>query len=203
MRILKIFLVWLSSFFITRSKKDESVYLTFDDGPHPENTAKLLAVLEKHNIKATFFMVGKEIELYPHIAKQVSSQGHTLGYHSYDHTHAKYSSYKKIAYELSHAKELETKYGLNFNRLYRPPYGALKLTTFLAIIMNGWKIVLWSKDSMDSYTGIKNVCINLSKENINGGDIILLHDDYINTPSTIDLVLTGYKLSKLKCSSLD
>jgi len=202
MRIFKNIIIWLSSIIIIRTKKDEFIYLTFDDGPHPKNTLKLLAVLDKHNVKATFFMVGKEIERYPNIAKRLYSKGHSLGYHSYDHSHARDSNFKQIAYELDHAKKLEENYGLNFNGLYRPPYGALTLGTFLAILAKGWKVVLWSKDSMDSYTDIENVCRNLSKENLNGGDIILLHDDYINTPSTIDLVLTEYKKSKLKCRSL-
>ncbi|MFT6260409.1 MAG: peptidoglycan/xylan/chitin deacetylase (PgdA/CDA1 family) [Bermanella sp.] len=202
MRVLKKFLIWLSSLIIIRSNKDEFIYLTFDDGPHPENTAKLLAILDRHEVKATFFMVGKEIDLYPQIAKQVYSKGHTLGYHSYDHSHAKDSSYKQVLHDLSHAKVLEDKYGLSFNRLYRPPFGALTLATFLAILVKGWKIVLWSKDSMDSYTDIENVCENLSIDNIKGGDIILLHDDYADTSSTIGLVLTHYKTSQIKCHCL-
>ncbi len=202
MHSFKRVLIWLSSIIIIRTKRDEYIYLTFDDGPHPENTPKLLLVLEKHNVKATFFMVGKEIERYPEIAKRIYSMGHTLGYHSYDHSHAKDSSYKQVVYELDHAKKLEGQYGLNFNGLYRPPYGALTLATLLAILVKGWKVILWSKDSMDSYTDLENVCINLSKENVEYGDIILLHDDYLNTASTIDLVLTEYKSSKLKCRSL-
>jgi peptidoglycan/xylan/chitin deacetylase (PgdA/CDA1 family) len=202
MGLLKNLLKWLSSFIITRRKKDGFLYLTFDDGPHPENTLKLLAVLDKYNVKATFFMVGKEIELYPHIAQQVQSKGHALGYHSYDHAHAKDSSYKRVIHELTQAKYIEEKYGLNFNGLYRPPYGALTLPTFLGILVKGWKIILWSRDSMDSYTDIKNVCQNLSKENVNNGDIILLHDDYINTHSTMELVLTEYNSSQLKCRGL-
>ncbi len=202
MHIIKRILIWLSSILILRSKRDEYIYLTFDDGPHPENTLKLLAVLDKYNVKATFFMVGKEIEQYPNIAKRIYANGHTLGYHSYDHSHARKKSFKEISYELAHANKLEDRYEIDFNGLYRPPYGALTLSTFLAIVTKGWKVILWSKDSMDSYTDTKTVCQNLSKENLIGGDIILLHDDYTNTPATMDLVLASYNSSKLECRGL-
>ena len=65
----------------------------------------------------------------------------------------------------------------------------------IAILVRRWKIVLWSKDSMDSYDNKEQVVKNLSKNNIQSGDIILLHDDYKSTPSTIDLVLSKYDSS--------
>jgi peptidoglycan/xylan/chitin deacetylase (PgdA/CDA1 family) len=202
MRIIIKFLKWLSSPIITRTKKGAYVYLTFDDGPHPVNTPKLLDILDHHNVKATFFMVGKEIESHPEIVQSIFQSGHSIGYHSYDHCHAKEAGFFKVYRELGEALSLEKKYGFTFNKLYRPPYGALTLKTLIAIIARRWKIILWSKDSMDSYVNQDQVVDNLSASNINVGDIVLLHDDYKTTSSTIDLVLAKYNSTNIICRNL-
>jgi peptidoglycan/xylan/chitin deacetylase (PgdA/CDA1 family) len=199
---IKTLMKWLLSSVITRSKRTDSIYLTFDDGPHPSNTEKLLSTLLKHDTKATFFMVGKQIDLYPEIAKKIFDQGHTLGYHSYDHRHAKDSGFRHALSDLDYASKLEDKYGISFNKLYRPPYGALTLLTLIAVLMKGWKVILWSKDSMDSYNNSDHICKILHPEKTTEGDIILFHDDYDNTSNTIDLILDMYKSSNIKCSEL-
>lgn len=192
---LKSTLKWISSLFITRQKKSNYVYLTFDDGPHPINTPKLLTVLDDYKAKATFFMVGIQVEEYPYIAREIANRGHTIGYHSYDHLHAKDLGFRKTFRQLKHAKEIEKKHSVSFNSLYRPPYGELTITTFLAIILSGWKIVLWSKDSKDSFIDWQLSAQEIMSENVASGEIVLLHDDYKNTPSTIGLVLEDYKLN--------
>lgn len=190
---LKSTLKWVSSFFITRQKKSDYVYLTFDDGPHPINTQKLLTVLDEYEAKATFFMVGIQVEHYPDIAREIAHKGHTLGYHSYDHLHAKDLGFRKTYQQLKQAKELERKHSLSFNNLYRPPYGELTIATFLAIILSGWKIILWSKDSKDSFIDWQLSAREISSEKVKNGEIVLLHDDYKNTSKTIGLVLENYK----------
>lgn len=200
--ILRIILKYISSFFIVRSTKLNKIHLTFDDGPHPINTRKILTILEKYNAKATFFMVGKQIEKYPDIVKLVQEHDHTIGYHSYAHNHAKDMSFISILNELRHAKSLERSLAINFNRLYRPPYGELTLSTFLAILISGWKIILWSKDSQDSYIDWEKSADIINKDNVVYGDIILLHDDYNHTSNTIELVLKNYSSNQIETAPL-
>ena len=192
----------LSSPFITRTVKSDRVYLTFDDGPHKDNTQKLLIVLKKHNVKASFFLVGEQIEAHPQIVEEIKSQGHTIGYHSRNHKHAKDSGFIDTWNDLNHAKYLENKYNIDFNYLYRPPFGALTIPVLLAILIKRWKIILWSKDSRDSYIESSAVANEISSNIIKSGDIILLHDDYKETANTISLVLNDYQKSGVKLETL-
>ena len=86
-----------------RSGSDRT-FLTFDDGPHPQRTPAVLDQLEKHGVKATFFMIGAEAEKYPEIARRVVSAGHTIGYHSHNHPHMR---------SLSVARQFEELRGVN------------------------------------------------------------------------------------------
>lgn len=199
---IKQFLKALSSIFITRSIKSDDIYLTFDDGPHEKHTSLLLTVLKKHNVKASFFLVGDQIESFPHIVNEIKEHGHTIGYHSRSHKHASESGFIETLKDLDHAKHLEKKYKIQFNNLYRPPFGALTVPVLIAILIKRWRIILWSKDSQDSYIDSISVANEIASKNIKRGDIILLHDDYKETTNTISLVLDNYKKSGLKLGTL-
>lgn len=197
MKRIKGILKALSSIFIIRKIKSDSIFITFDDGPHEINTEIILKLLAEHEQKATFFVVGQELVKFPEIVKNIYQQGHSLGYHSYSHQHAKDCGFIKTWNDLKTADELEIKYGISFEKRYRPPYGALTIPTLLAILLRGWRIHLWSIDSLDSYTDTENVLIQISPDKLSSGEIILMHDDYKNTPKTLEQLLVIYKSNNI------
>lgn len=199
---IKKLLKFISSAFIIRTIKSNSLYITFDDGPHAVNTDLILSLLEKYNQKASFFLVGAEIDKYPKIAQKIYQQGHSLGYHSYNHLHAKKSNFISIWKDLKTASSLENKHQISFNKRYRPPYGALTIPSLIAILLQGWKIYLWSVDSLDSYTNTNDVVIQLSADKISAGDIILMHDDYDSAPETLARLLAHYASNQISLKAI-
>lgn len=197
-KILRFF----SNAIVVRKISSNHLYITFDDGPHAENTELILNLLEKYKQKASFFVVGEEVDKSPEIVKRIYQQGHSLGYHSYSHLHAKESTFRNVWNDLKKAKLLEDKYQVSFNKRYRPPYGALTIPSLIAILLQGWKIYLWSLDSLDSYTDPDSVIIQLSPSNISAGDVILMHDDYKNTPKTLERLLILYKTNNISLDAI-
>ena len=84
----------------------DAVALTFDDGPHPDTTPHLLELLAKHDAKATFFLVGKQVQTYPHLAAQISDEGHTIGVHGLHHRTMILQKARQIRSDLSQAQQI-------------------------------------------------------------------------------------------------
>lgn len=198
---IKSIIYFLFSAFIIRDKKDNNIYISFDDGPHPVNTLKIIKELSKTNAKATFFMVGEEMEKYPDVVHEVINNGHTVGYHSYDHKSLKKISFKMLRCDLIKANILVEKFGIK-SKLYRPPYGDLTVVSFVWLILNNWKIIMWSVDSGDSFYGEDKVKMNVHPKNIIKGDILLFHDDYNKTVEILPEILKEFNTSQLNCSAL-
>jgi len=190
----------LPDHIINRGKKG-AIYITFDDGPHPENTPKILNILEKTNAKATFFMTGSEMERFPEIVKSVVDQGHSIGYHSYSHSSYKKISLKTIRDELSIGKVLASKAGININ-LFRPAYGDLTVLSFLYLILTGWKIVMWSLDSRDSFDTKDQVIKTVDISKLADGDILLFHDDYQLTLDILPEIMENFHRNNIQCKGL-
>ncbi len=167
----------------------KKIYLTFDDGPHPEATNTVLDELKKYKAKATFFCVGKNIELYPIIFERIISEGHTIGNHTYTHI----NGYKTKSD--NYFEEIDRCRSLTKSNLFRPPYGKLTFTQY-RYLKNKYKIVLWS---ILSYDFDKNTtlekCLNNVMNNVKNGSIIVFHDSEKaknNLLSTLPRVLDYY-----------
>lgn len=149
----------------------KNIYLTFDDGPHPEATTFILDCLKKYNAKATFFTVGENIDRYPEIIERAKLEGHVAGHHTNKHVNALHVS--KTEY-LADAEEGAKK---NPSSLFRPPYGKLTLATYNAL-KNKYRIVLWdvlSEDYDEKYTAEQ--CIEKVVQQVRPGSIVVLHDN--------------------------
>ena len=113
----------------------KAVYLTFDDGPIPEVTPKVLAILEKYALKATFFMVGENIDKYPEVYEQVVKAGHSIGNHTYNHVKGWCTSFKDYMANVDKWPKETT--------LFRPPYGKATLRQRRALVKKGYRLIYW------------------------------------------------------------
>ncbi|MCI2426289.1 polysaccharide deacetylase family protein [Candidatus Acetothermia bacterium] len=152
------------------------VALTFDDGPHPVDTPRTLEVLARHNIQATFFLVGKHADRYPNLVREIATGGHDIGNHTYNHRHQWSLGPVKTVQEIRQGKEaLEQIIGKPIE-YFRPPWGIFNLRTFSAGRTNRGEVVLWSCNAPD-YKLIDPAAIaHHVAMNSSAGSIILLHD---------------------------
>ena len=161
------------------------IALTFDDGPHPILTPKILDILAKYHVKATFFMVGENVKNYPDVVEQILIRGHEIGNHTYTHDHInqkEIEACEKIIYELTDYR----------TKLFRPPEGAINQTIKYISAGLGYDIILWNIDTRDwDHTSPSDISQNVIKK-IDAGSIILMHD-YISfnspTPDALELMI--------------
>lgn len=156
---------------------ENKVYLTFDDGPTPEITAWTLEQLKKHNAKATFFCIGKNIENHPDIFKKVIDDGHTIGNHTFNHLNGWKTT---TEYYIENTKLCQSAICClqsSVCNLFRPPYGKIKPSQSKALRKLGYKIVMWDVLSEDYNRNIApEKCLDNVLKNVQSGSIILFHD---------------------------
>jgi peptidoglycan/xylan/chitin deacetylase (PgdA/CDA1 family) len=155
---------------IWNGKETDAIYLTFDDGPNPDVTPWVLDLLNEQQIKATFFLVGKNARNYPELLDRIISEGHTIGNHTMNHecgTKTRLNAY------ISSVGEAET---FIQSDLFRPPYGKITLKQFKELIGQGKKIVFWSWLSYDYDKNLSPRKIIQKAKKIRGGDILVFHD---------------------------
>jgi len=152
------------------------VFLTFDDGPHPENTEKILDILKASNAKATFFMVGPEIEKYPAIARRVVQEGHEVASHGWHHERMSQLDFPGIRDEIGRTDQIIEKTCGAPAQNFRPPYGRLTVALLWQAFLKKKTIVLWSLDSDDDRTRSPQVILDGCGRAVQG-DVILFHDD--------------------------
>lgn len=166
---------------------DKAIALTFDDGPHPEYTPQLLDLLKELNIKASFFVIGKNVEAHPEIAKRMVEEGHSIGLHSYVHSyHYGFMSSKKIKADLKQNSEIVKQATGITTLLFRPPFGVTNPNIAKAVEVLKLNSIGWSLRSFDTAKTAEQVIKKISTK-AKGGDIILMHD---RLPNTVQVVRT-------------
>ncbi len=152
------------------------IALTFDDGPDETKTDDILSVLDEHGIKATFFMIGENAELYPEVAARVIEAGHEIGNHTYSHVTLSGLTPEKIERELCRAAEALNRISEHKLHFMRPPGGGYDGGVLSAAKKNGLAVALWSIDTLDWRHRSADAITREILENVQGGDIILMHD---------------------------
>jgi len=151
---------------------ENKIYLTFDDGPTPEITEWVLRELLKYNAKATFFCIGNNIEKYPDIFPKVIANGHSIGNHTFNHLNGWKTSTEEY---LENTKLCEEQ--ILQSKLFRPPYGKIKVSQSKKLRQQGYKIIMWDVLSADYDTSIsKEKCLENVLQNVKSGSIIVFHD---------------------------
>jgi len=153
----------------------KEIWLTFDDGPTPEVTPWILSVLKKENVKATFFLVGQQIEEFPELVVAIIKNGHTIANHSYSHKNGWFTNKEKYLEDIENCQAL-----MPNNKLFRPPYGKITKAQ-IAVLKEKYKIILWD---VLSYDFQKNRSPKRVKENIinntTAGSIIVMHNNQVS-----------------------
>jgi peptidoglycan/xylan/chitin deacetylase (PgdA/CDA1 family) len=164
--------------FLTGIKKNKSVYLTFDDGPNPDSTPRILNLLKKYNVKATFFVTGKNIEIFPGLVSEIIAGGHSVGCHGYSHFHPwKIDPVNSILDFVKFNNSLKNiKSAKDIRKLYRPPYGKFNLPSLLYIIFTKKKTIFWDIDPEDYKNPSPDSISGYVIKRMGLGNVILLHD---------------------------
>lgn len=177
---------------------DKRIALTFDDGPE-ENTLKILDVLDRFQVKASFFCIGKKIEDNPEIFKKIIERGHMVGNHTYSHTRKMgFLSTSNIIRELEACDEIAERISGKKLRTFRPPFGIINPKVQRALQFTEHQVIGWNLRSYDGILSSKNYILKRILKKVKAGDVILLHDNRNETVEILEQLLlflqaNGYK----------
>ena len=156
------------------------VALTFDDGPDPQYTPRCLKILKEHGVQATFFLVGRKVELHPELVLQILSEGHDVGNHTWSHRHHWKIGPKDAMQDVRVASNVISEKTGGKLRYFRPSFGVMNLFSYWEARRLGQRCVLWSISSGDWAGGAAGrtaeAIASTVADSLEGGAIILLHD---------------------------
>lgn len=153
------------------SREEKVIYLSFDDGPIEGLTEWVLDELVKYRAKATFFCVGANILKNDAIFQRIKNEGHQLANHTMFHTKGPKVSVKTYLDEVHACKQLVG------TDLFRPPYGQMKRGQYKALLLQGYKVILWDVISYDYEKITEKQCTENVLKNTKNGSIVLFHDN--------------------------
>ncbi len=167
---------WYGRTFAGGKRGSKQIALTYDDGPNDRHTMNLLEVLAKHNVRATFFMIGSFVKQRPEVARAVAHAGHVIGNHTFTHPRLIFKSAAETRSELAGCHQsLQDAIGEHSN-LFRPPFGGRRPATLRVARELGLQTVMWNVTGYD-WKGLPAAAIEEKVDRqMRGGDVILLHD---------------------------
>ena len=167
------------------------VALTFDDGPHPEHTPKILDVLARHGVKATFFVIGERAEAHPEIVRRIIAEGHLVGNHTYSHSNRfPWMRDEKMREDIHWCDVVLQRITGRTPVLFRPPFGVTNPPLARAI-GNRYTVAGWDVRSLDTMAKwprtrvFERVCRRLRP-----GSVVLMHDDRPEGDALLEMILT-------------
>jgi peptidoglycan-N-acetylglucosamine deacetylase len=184
------------------SPRDKVLYLTFDDGPHREHTRDLNRLLQRYDAQATFFLVGSKIESQTESVRSLLDSGHRLGNHSFSHQRLTSMSVAQMRAELSRADSaIGSVDGISVHP-FRPPWGQISPQQLLNCVINGDRVVLWSRDSFDYRDSAAAVVARFRAEPPVSGDVVLFHDDGAVAREALEQLLPEWRAAGFKLSAI-
>ena len=165
---------------------DKVVALTFDDGP-TKNTDAILSLLDDFQVKATFFLIGKDIEEHPEEARKIASAGHQIGNHTYSHKRMVLKSPAFIKHEIEKTDDLIAEIGYTKSIVVRPPYGKKLIGFPYYLNKHHRETITWNLEP-DTFFIQADEKVRYVKENIRPGSIILMHPMYDSTENELQAI---------------
>lgn len=159
-----------------RRVSDGSVALTFDDGPHPFSTPRILDVLGELGVTATFFVVGRNVRAYPELVERTVAEGHRVGSHSCTHPHPAETALRTLAEEYRSGRQALSQVLGGDESLFRPPHGHLAVRSALMMRWQGLAPWLWTVDPQDWRPGVSPEEVTRVASGARSTDVVLLHD---------------------------
>jgi peptidoglycan/xylan/chitin deacetylase (PgdA/CDA1 family) len=167
------------AYLIRGARRSQTVCLTFDDGPHPELTPRLLDLLAELNVPATFFLIGREVEKYPDVVRRIVANGHAVGNHSYSHPPRETLTSGAAATEVRLGSEAIARIVGKPPTLFRPPRGQVTARDLWRLWRGGLTTVLWNVDPKDyNKSSAGDVRDWFRGRDLEGGDLVLFHDTH-------------------------
>lgn len=182
-------------------RNSRQIALTYDDGPNDQHTLRLLEILAKHDVHATFFLIGRYVQQYPKIAREIIQAGHIVGNHTFTHPLLIFKSETEMRRELTQCQAaLQDAVG-EPSDLFRPPFGGRRPAVLRIARELGLQPVMWNVTGYDWNAPPAAVIERKVSKQIRGGDVILLHDgghkqigaDRSQTVIATDHLITRYK----------
>jgi peptidoglycan/xylan/chitin deacetylase (PgdA/CDA1 family) len=177
-----------------------AVYLTFDDGPTPGVTEWILDTLDKYDAKATFFVLGKNVELYPDLYQRIVEKGHRIGNHTYSHQKGWGMSLERYVEDVDFANDLL------HTELFRPPYARITPAQAHALSRR-YRLIMWDIISRDYNRSLSpRTCLHNVTRYLEGGSIVVFHDSekaFRNLSYALPRTLQAIRSLGLQCKSID
>lgn len=180
--------------FCKGSTKEKIVALTFDDGPDSVHTPQILDILDKQNVKASFFIIGKKAEQNEVLIRRILEEGHIIGNHSYSHDFFfDLFGRKKMEQDLLRTDEFIEKISGAKPAYFRPPYGVTNPTVAKVVKKLGHKAIGWSVRSLDTVLKDEDKIVGRVLDRLHPGAVILLHDDRDITVKALEKMILKIK----------
>lgn len=192
---------WFGKAFHGTRRGSKQIALTFDDGPNDPDTFDLLEVLAKHNVRATFFLIGQFARQRPDIAREVAKQGHVIGNHTFTHPLLTFTSAAQIRQEIVRCREAISEAIGEHSNLFRPPFGGRRPGVFGLVRQLGLEPIMWNVTGYDWDAPSMDYIEQKVTRRIRGGDVVLLHDgshlafggDRSKTVQVVDRIVPRYQ----------
>ena len=192
---------WYGQTFTGLPHNSRQIALTYDDGPNHPHTLRLLEVLARHGVHATFFLIGRYVQQHPEIVREIVQTGHVVGNHTFTHPLLSFKSETEIRQELDQCRTaLQDAIGQHSN-LFRPPFGGRRPAVLRIARELGLEAVMWNVTGYDWNAPPAEAIEGKVAKQIRGGDVLLLHDgghkqmgaDRSQTVIATDRLLTRYQ----------
>src|SRR5579864_102475 len=167
---------WFGKAFHAGQRGSKQIALTFDDGPNDPHTLNLLEVLAKHNVRATFFLIGRYVRQRPDIARELAKQGHVIGNHTFTHPLLIFEPSSWIRREISQCRDAIRDAVGEHSNLFRPPWGGRRPGVFGLVRQLGLDPIMWNVTGYDWDAPSADYIEQQVTRRIRGGDVVLLHD---------------------------
>jgi peptidoglycan/xylan/chitin deacetylase (PgdA/CDA1 family) len=167
---------WYGRTFTGLQSGTKKLALTYDDGPNERDTPRLLEVLAKHGVTATFFMIGRYVRLRPDLAREVARAGHAIGNHTYSHPPLTFETQPQIRAQLEECEKVLAEAIGDHAKIFRPPFGARRPAVLRIVREMGLEPVMWNVTGYDWNASSVEAIETKVYRRIRGGNVVLLHD---------------------------
>ncbi len=192
---------WYGRTFTGLPRGTKQIALTYDDGPNDPHTFRLLEVLAKHNVRATFFLIGRYVRERGDIAREVAKAGHVIGNHTFTHPLLSVKSAAEVRKELTDCRSaLEDTIGKHSN-LFRPPFGGRRPAVLRIARELGLEPIMWNVTGYDWNAPPAAAIEEKCAKQVRGGDVILLHDGghrQMGADRSQSVIATDHMISRYK-----